>query len=95
MSEMANSLAKMADAMKTKRESKACKQPLTSKIPSDPQERAITFLEDDAYFSDNEMYEIFDLFRADPDIARTYSAIKTPRMRTGFIQRHLAKVCEG
>jgi hypothetical protein len=94
MTEVANSLAEMADAMKTKRESKARKLPSTSKIPGDPQERAITFLEEDLCFSDNEMYEIFNLFRADPDLANVYSTIKTSRMHPGFIQRHLVKVRE-
>jgi hypothetical protein len=90
---MATSLHEMADVMKSKRELKACaEQPSTSKVPDDPQERAITFLEEDGDFSDNKMYEVLELFTTDPGLAKVYSTIKTSRMRTGFIQRHLVKV---
>lgn len=89
---MADSLQEMASAMKSKKESKAHDQPSTSKIPADPQERAITLAEEDAYFDDDEMYKVFDLFTANPSLGKVYSTIKTSHKRTGFILYHLVRL---
>jgi hypothetical protein len=97
MSKMAKSLDAMAKAMEKKKISiPQPKQEASSptkglKLPTDPQEKAIVLLENDALFSDNEMLDVIEFFIAEPNIAKAYASIGTSSLRTNFLERRRAK----
>ena len=89
----------MSSSMKAREEARLCREQareqakiLTQALPQDPQERAISILEDDAEFSDHELNEVIDFFMADRNLARAYATLKTPRMRSSFLKHQLVKL---
>ena len=96
MSEMATSLASMAEAFKMKRAPKTAMAPTPPPgFPQDPLARAAIILEADGEFSKNEMMDAIEVFMADHNIVTVYASLQTSRACTSLLQRRLAKLQEG
>ncbi|KAH9030038.1 hypothetical protein EDB85DRAFT_1891771 [Lactarius pseudohatsudake] len=97
ISDMADSLGNMVVHMKMRKEEKTgtYKEPLTwiQKLLEDPQERAVTVLEQDAEFSNQETLEIIGYFIADHDFTRVYATFQSSHMHMGYLQQWLLKFC--
>ena len=71
------------------------KESSTSKLPDDPQERAIYLMEDDSCLSDHKRNEAIAYFMADRNLARAYATLKTSHRRMSFLQHNLEKLRKG